>query len=107
MRQLRFACLSAQIEVFNHAYRPIDRNPGFDLGVSKVTQTAATNFPDAIIGPLPHLLEVFERPQVNGPGFFGRSKPHLACGIETTERLAVHVDLELVPGAVADVYWPG
>src|SRR5262245_16988619 len=66
----------------------------------EVAQTSAANLPDAFIRPLPHLLEVSDHAQIYGPRFLGRFKPHLACAVETTESLAVDVDLELVPGAV-------
>src|SRR5262249_59938773 len=68
---------------------------------------SAANLPDALIGPLPHLFEVSDDAQVNGPGCLGSFKSRFAGGIETTERLAVDVDLELVPGAVANAHWAG
>src|SRR5215468_7654354 len=70
----------------------------------EVAQTSAANLPDALIGPLPNLLEVFDHAQENGPCFLSSAKPHLACGIKTTESLAVDVDLELVPGAVPNAH---
>src|SRR5262249_33228327 len=95
------------MKLLNQANGAIHRNPGLDLRVSEVSKPSAANLPDAVIGPLPHLFEVFDDAQVNGPRFLGSSKPHLAGGIETTERLAVDVDLELVPGAVANAHGAG
>src|SRR5262245_50427119 len=73
----------------------------------EVAQASAANLPDALIRSLPHLLEVSDHAQVNGPRFLGRLKPHLACAIEATESLAVDVDLELVPGAVPNAHRSG
>src|SRR5262245_17123210 len=73
----------------------------------EVAQTSAANLPDAFIGPLPHLLEVSDHAVVNGPRFLGRLEPHLARAIETAESLTVDVDLELIPGTVADAHGTG
>src|SRR5262245_45287080 len=75
--------------------------------MSEVAKASAADLPDALIGPLPHLFEVFHDAQVNGPRCLGSFKSHLACGVQTTERLAVYVDLELVPGAVSNAHGAG
>src|SRR5215471_11655689 len=107
VRQRCFGFRSAEIKLLNHANGAIHRNPGFDLRVGEVAKPSAANLPDALIGPLPHFLEVSDDAQVNGPRWLGSRKPHLAGGIETTERLAVDVDLELVPGAIANAHGAG
>src|SRR5215831_18917143 len=107
MRQRGFGFRSAEIKLLDHANGAIDRDPGLDLRVGEVAKPAAANLPYALIGPLPHLFEVFEDAQVNGPRGLVRSEPHLAGGIKTTERFAVDVDLELVPGAVANAHGAG
>src|SRR5215471_21566053 len=107
VRQRRFGFRAAEIKLLNHANGAIDRNPGFDLRVGEVAKPSAANFPDALIGPLPHLFEVSDDAEVNGPRWLGSRKPHLAGGIETTERLAVDVDLELIPGAIANAHGAG
>src|SRR5215475_3026826 len=104
MRQRRFSLRSAEIKLLNHANGAIDRNPGLDLRMREVAKPSAANLPDALIGPLPHLFEVSDHAQVNGPRLLGSFKPHLAGGIKTTERFAVDVDLELVPRAVPDAH---
>src|SRR5262249_31391627 len=101
MRQRGPGFRSAEIKFLDHANGAIERDPGLDLRVGEVAKPAATNFPDALIGALPHLFEVSEDAQVNGPRWLVRFKPHLAGGIKTTKRFAVDVDLELVPGPVA------
>src|SRR5262252_2274135 len=107
MRQRGFGFRSAEIKLLDHANGAIDRDPGLDLRMREVAQTSAANLPDALIGPLPHLFEVPEDAQVNGPRCLGRFKPHLAGGIKTTECFAVDVDLELVPGTVANAHGAG
>src|SRR5215471_6558471 len=107
MRQRVFGFRSAEIELLDHANGAIDRDPGLDLRVGEVAKPAAADLPDALIGPLPHPFEVSEDAQVNGPRWLGSRKPHLAGGIETTERLAVDVDLELIPGAIANAHGAG
>src|SRR5262249_39425600 len=107
MRQCFFGFRSAVIKLLNQTHGAIDRNPGLDLRMREVAQASAAHLPDPRIGPLPHLLEVFDHARENGPRFPSSFKPHFAGGIETTESLAVDVDLELVPGAVADSHGAG
>src|SRR5215468_9973814 len=99
--------MSAEIKLLNHANGAIHRHPGLDLRVGEVAKPSAANLPDALIGPLPHPFEVSDDSQVNGPCCLSRSKSHLAGGIKTTERLAVDIDLELVPGAVTNAHGAG
>src|SRR5262249_6006454 len=102
-----FGLRSAVLKLLNQTNGAVDRNPGLDLRMREVAQTSAANLPDALIGPLPHLFEVSDHAQVNGPRLLGSFKPHFASGIETAEGLAVNVDLELVPGAVANAHGTG
>src|SRR5215471_14442815 len=107
MRQCGFGLRSAVIKLLNQTNGAIDRNPGLDLRVGEVAKPSAANLPDALIGPLPHPFEVSDDAQINGPRCLSRFKPHLEGGIKTTEGLAVDVDLELVPGAVAYAHGAG
>src|SRR5215510_11159710 len=107
MRQHGFGFRSAEIELLDQTNGAIDRDPGLDLRMREVAKPSAANLPDALIGPLPHLFEVSDHAQVNGPRLLGSFKPHLAGGIKTAESLAVNVDLELVPGAVPDAHGAG
>src|SRR5215467_6847507 len=107
MRQRGFGFRSAEIKLLDHANGAIERDPGLDLRVGEVAKPAAANLPDALIGSLPHLFEVSDDAQVNGPRSLDTFKPRFAGGIETTERLAVDVNLELVPGAVANTHGAG
>src|SRR5262245_36309095 len=70
--------------------------------MGEVAQPSAANLPDAVIGPLPHLLEMIDDAHENGPGFLGCFKPRLAGGIETAESFAVDVDLERIPRTIAN-----
>src|SRR5690606_84657 len=62
----------------------------------------AANLPDAIVGPRPRVADPVEDVAEDGPELVGDSVAAHAVEVERVHQLAVHVELELPLGRVAD-----
>ena len=92
---------SFQAELFRRLDRPVDGDPGHDLGVGEVLPGSA-HFPDALVGILPRPLDEGRQRHLQIPVRLVGLQSRLAGLIHGVADLAVHVELELSVCRVAD-----
>src|SRR5262245_5357449 len=104
MRQQARPVLAEQLQLSDQPDTAVHRHPRLDLGMGEVALLLAADLPDSLVRALPHPLQMREQAAHELPSLRPAGHPHLAGRVEAAEGLAVHIKLELVPGAVSYPY---
>src|SRR4029077_7877626 len=86
--------------------RPVQGDPGHDLGVGEVPARTAY-LPDALVRALPRRLDEGDQGLFEAPPRILRLQAKAASLVHDVEHLAIDVELELAGGGIADPHRAG
>src|SRR5262249_53978497 len=95
-----------QFETLRITHRAIQSNPCHDLRQGKVAATAS-HLPNSIVRLLPDLFQMLDQGLLQRPGRLDGSKSVLSRLEDGVHEFAVHVELQLTGGGVADAHGRG